>query len=77
MPQYIFKCRDCGRRFEENVAMSARGDVSCECGGETSIVPQRFSWGWQGYANPNTSHPTRAEVTEPSGLRIQGERDGW
>lgn len=77
MPQYVFKCSSCGERFEENVAMSERCGVSCKCGGTTTIVPQRFSWGWPSYVNPHIDRPTRAEMTEPSGLITQGVRDGW
>ncbi len=39
MPMYDFKCRDCGKHFEELVSVSGRDQVRCpDCGGEVSRV---------------------------------------
>ncbi|MGI6173054.1 MAG: FmdB family zinc ribbon protein [Christensenellales bacterium] len=39
MPMYEFKCRNCGKNFEELVSVSGRDAVRCpDCGGEVQRV---------------------------------------
>lgn len=76
MPEYLYKCHSCGERFSRVLAMSERKDVSCDCGGEVSIVPQRTVTHVPLWWKPDRGIPA-AEVKEKSGLVIQGERDGF
>lgn len=75
MPLYVFRCDACGSVFERRVPMSERGSVSCpSCSGTTTIVPQRFFWGFPLWANPHADVPTKEDLAEPSGLLAQAER---
>lgn len=76
MPVYRYKCRVCGHRFEAHASMSGRNDVSCEvCLGECGIVPSATQVMMPLWMSDKA--PARGELTEPSGLVAQGERDGW
>ena len=35
MPRYDFECNTCKKVFEKVVYIAERGDVKCECGGNT------------------------------------------
>lgn len=73
MPCYLYRCVECGHRFERVLAMEERGNVECEsCGGTVRIVPPRTHVhipSWMG-----DSRISREAAEEPSGLLAQDER---
>jgi hypothetical protein len=77
MPSYDLRCR-CGIREERVARMADRHSQECaECGSVMDVVPSLGSLYIPRWWKPDAGCPSRAELTEPSGLIEQGERNGW
>jgi len=76
MPRYAYRCVECDERFEGVSSMAERHDTRCpSCGSVCRIVVQPSQVLVPLYMSDRA--PSRSDVTQESGLLVQGERDGW
>lgn len=43
MPTYKVKCKTCSKVFEVYTRIAECGNIKCECGGDTNIIPSPSS----------------------------------